>query len=194
MSSSSIKLIVGLGNPGAEYAATRHNVGFWLVDQLAHGTLKLESRFQGLVGKTRIGGHDIWLLEPQTFMNRSGQSVGAFARFYRILPAEVLVVHDELDLLPGTAKLKLGGSTGGHNGLKDISAVLGTQDYWRLRIGIGHPRSLNLQQAVIDFVLHRPRAEEQASIASAIEKSLDVLPLLCEGKPEQAMHLLHTVG
>lgn len=194
MSSSSIKLIVGLGNPGAEYAATRHNAGFWLVDQLAHGTLKLESRFQGLVGKTRIGGHDIWLLEPQTFMNRSGQSVGAFARFYRILPAEVLVVHDELDLLPGTAKLKLGGSTGGHNGLKDISAVLGTQDYWRLRIGIGHPRSLNLQQAVIDFVLHRPRAEEQASIASAIEKSLDVLPLLCEGKPEQAMHLLHTVG
>ncbi|MFM7482913.1 MAG: aminoacyl-tRNA hydrolase [Burkholderiaceae bacterium] len=194
MSSSSIKLIVGLGNPGAEYAATRHNAGFWLVDQLAHGTLKLESRFQGLVGKTRIGGHDIWLLEPQTFMNRSGQSVGAFARFYRILPAEVLVVHDELDLLPGTAKLKLGGSTGGHNGLKDISAVLGTQDYWRLRIGIGHPRSLNLQQAVIDFVLHRPRAEEQASIASAIEKSLDILPLLCEGKPEQAMHLLHTVG
>ncbi|MFM7759658.1 MAG: aminoacyl-tRNA hydrolase [Burkholderiaceae bacterium] len=194
MSSSSIKLIVGLGNPGAEYAPTRHNAGFWLVDQLAHGTLKLESRFQGLVGKTRIGGHDIWLLEPQTFMNRSGQSVGAFARFYRILPAEVLVVHDELDLLPGTAKLKLGGSTGGHNGLKDISAVLGTQDYWRLRIGIGHPRSLNLQQAVIDFVLHRPRAEEQASIASAIEKSLDVLPLLCEGKPEQAMHLLHTVG
>ncbi|MFM7658886.1 MAG: aminoacyl-tRNA hydrolase [Burkholderiaceae bacterium] len=194
MSSSSIKLIVGLGNPGAEYAPTRHNAGFWLVDQLAHGTLKLEPRFQGLVGKTRIAGHDIWLLEPQTFMNRSGQSVGAFARFYRILPAEVLVVHDELDLLPGTAKLKLGGSTGGHNGLKDISAVLGTQDYWRLRIGIGHPRSLNLQQAVIDFVLHRPRAEEQASIASAIEKSLDVLPLLCEGKPEQAMHLLHTVG
>jgi len=194
MSRSSIKLIVGLGNPGAEYAATRHNAGFWLVDQLAHGTLKLESRFQSLVGKTRIGGHDIWLLEPQTFMNRSGQSVGAFARFYRILPAEVLVVHDELDLLPGTAKLKVGGSTGGHNGLKDISAVLGTQDYWRLRIGIGHPRSLNLQQAVIDFVLHRPRAEEQASIASAIEKSLDILPLLCEGKPEQAMHLLHTVG
>ncbi|MFM8245800.1 MAG: aminoacyl-tRNA hydrolase [Burkholderiaceae bacterium] len=194
MSSSSIKLIVGLGNPGAEYAPTRHNAGFWLVDQLAHGSLKHESRFRGLVGKTRIAGHDIWLLEPQTFMNRSGQSVGAFARFYRILPAEVLVVHDELDLLPGTAKLKLGGSTGGHNGLKDISAVLGTQDYWRLRIGIGHPRSLNLQQAVIDFVLHRPRAEEQASIASAIEKSLDVLPLLCEGKPEQAMHLLHTVG
>jgi PTH1 family peptidyl-tRNA hydrolase len=193
MSSSSIKLIVGLGNPGAEYTATRHNAGFWLVDQLARGTLKLESRFQGLVGKTMIAGHDIWLLEPQTFMNRSGQSVGAFARFYRILPAEVLVVHDELDLLPGTAKLKLGGSTGGHNGLKDISAALGTQDYWRLRIGIGHPRSLNLQQAVIDFVLHRPRAEEQASIARAIEKSLDIVPLLCEGKPEQAMHLLHTV-
>jgi PTH1 family peptidyl-tRNA hydrolase len=125
-------------------------------------------------------------------MNRSGQSVGAVARFYRILPAEILVVHDELDLAPGIAKLKLGGSSGGHNGLKDISAALGTQDYWRLRLGIGHPRSLNLQQPVVDFVLHRPRAEELVPIERAIDKSLDIIPLLCEGKPEQAMHTLHT--
>jgi PTH1 family peptidyl-tRNA hydrolase len=192
MSSSSIRLIVGLGNPGAEYAQTRHNAGFWLVDQLARGALRNESRFHGLLAKAPIAGRDVWLLQPQTFMNRSGQSVGAVARFYRILPAEILVVHDELDLAPGIAKLKLGGSSGGHNGLKDISAALGTQDYWRLRIGIGHPRSLNLQQPVVDFVLHRPRAEELVPIERAIDKSLDIIPLLCEGKPEQAMHTLHT--
>lgn len=192
MSSNPVRLIVGLGNPGAQYAQTRHNAGFWLVDQLAHGALRLESRFHGLVCKVAIGGHDVWLLQPQTFMNRSGQAVGALARFYRILPDEILVVHDELDLAPGVAKLKIGGSTGGHNGLKDISAALGSHDYWRLRIGIGHPRSLNLQQPVVDFVLHRPRAEEQAPIECAIEKSLDIIPLLCAGKPEQAMHLLHT--
>lgn len=194
MSSNPIRLIVGLGNPGAEYAQTRHNAGFWLVDQLARGALRMESRFHGLVGKVSIAGQDVWLLEPQTFMNRSGQAVGALARFYRITPAEILVVHDELDLAPGIAKLKIGGSAGGHNGLKDISAALGTQDYWRLRIGIGHPRSLNLQQAVVDFVLHRPRSEEQAPIEHAIEKSLDIIPLLCEGKSEQAMHILHTVS
>ncbi|MBM3365601.1 MAG: aminoacyl-tRNA hydrolase [Betaproteobacteria bacterium] len=192
MTTTPIRLIAGLGNPGNEYAATRHNAGFWLVDQLARGALRSESRFHGLVGKVPMGGRDIWLLEPQTFMNRSGQAVAALARFYRILPSEILVVHDELDLPPGTAKLKIGGSAGGHNGLKDISAALGTQDYWRLRIGIGHPRSLNLQQPVIDFVLHRPRADEQAPIDRAIEKCLDILPLLCEGKTEQAMHILHT--
>jgi len=192
MSSPPIRLIVGLANPGTEYAQTRHNDGLWLVDQLARGTLRNESRFHGLLAKVAIAGRDIWLLEPQTFMNRSGQAVGALARFYRILPAEILVVHDELDLAPGIAKLKLGGSSGGHNGLKDISTALGTQDYWRLRIGIGHPRSLNLQQPVVDFVLHRPRADEQTPIDRAIEKSLDIIPLLCEGKPEQAMHTLHT--
>ncbi len=192
MPSAPIRLIVGLGNPGADYELTRHNAGFWLIDQLARGDLRKEARFQALAAKTRISGKEVWLLEPQTFMNRSGQSVGAIARFYKIAPDEVLVVHDELDLPPGAAKLKKGGSSGGHNGLKDITSALGTQDYWRLRIGIGHPRELKLQQPVVDFVLHRPRAEEQTQIDLAIDKALDVIPLLCEGLFEQAMMNLHT--
>jgi PTH1 family peptidyl-tRNA hydrolase len=192
----SIRLIVGLGNPGPEYEQTRHNAGFWLLDNLANslpGTrLQRETRFNALLAKSAIGGNEVWLLEPQTFMNRSGQSVGALARFYKIAPDEVLVVHDELDLAPGVAKLKKGGSSGGHNGLKDITAALGTQDYWRLRLGIGHPRALNSQQAVADFVLHRPRKEEQSLIEEAIDKSLRVLPLLCEGRFDVATMQLHT--
>jgi PTH1 family peptidyl-tRNA hydrolase len=192
----SIRLIVGLGNPGPEYEQTRHNAGFWLVDNLANSLpgarLQRETRFNALMAKTSIAGHDVWLLEPQTFMNRSGQSVGALARFYKIGADEVLVVHDELDLAPGIAKMKKGGSSGGHNGLKDITAALGTQDYWRLRLGIGHPRSLNLQQAVVDFVLHRPRKEEQNLIDDAIDKSLRIMPLVCEGKMDTAMMQLHT--
>ena len=191
----SIRLIVGLGNPGAEYEQTRHNAGFWLVDNLAQAQacrLSRESRFQALAGKTMIAAQETWLLEPQTFMNRSGQSVGGLARFYKIAPEEVLVVHDELDLAPGVARLKKGGSSGGHNGLKDITAALGTPDYWRLRIGIGHPRQLDLQQAVVDFVLHRPRREEQLLIDEAIAHSLDIIPILCEGKFEAAMLKLHT--
>ena len=191
-----IRLIVGLGNPGPEYEQTRHNAGFWLVDNLANSLpgarLQRESRFNGLLGKTAIGGQELWLLEPQTFMNRSGQSVGTLARFYKVNPDEVLVVHDELDLAPGVVKMKKGGSSGGHNGLKDITAALGTQDYWRLRIGIGHPRSLNSQQAVADFVLHRPRKEEQVLIEESIEKSLRVLPLAIEGKFDIATMQLHT--
>lgn len=194
MPSAPIRLIVGLGNPGAEYEQTRHNAGFWLVDQLARGDLRKESRFNALAAKARIAGNEVWLLEPQTFMNRSGQSVGALARFFKITPDEILVAHDELDLAPGIAKLKKGGSSGGHNGLKDISAALGTQDYWRLRIGIGHPRELKLQQPVVDFVLHRPRAEEQTLIDHSIDKSLAIIPLLCEGRHEQAMLELHTQG
>jgi PTH1 family peptidyl-tRNA hydrolase len=188
----SIRLIVGLGNPGAEYEATRHNAGFWLVDRLASGQLRRETRLNALAAKIRIAGEEVWLLEPQAFMNRSGQSVGALARFYKISPETILVVHDELDLPPGVAKIKKGGSSGGHNGLKDITAALGTQDYWRLRIGIGHPRELQLQQAVVDFVLHRPRKEEQSLIDDSIDRSLSVIPLLCEGRFEQAMMELHT--
>ena len=191
----SIRLIVGLGNPGPEYEQTRHNAGFWLVDNLAVTSgvrLARESRYQALIAKTAIKGDDVWLLEPQTFMNRSGQSVSALAGFYKIAPAEILVVHDELDLAPGVAKLKLGGSSGGHNGLKDITAALGSQDYWRLRIGIGHPRELGLKQAVVDFVLHRPRKEEQALINEAIDRSLAILPLLCAGQTSAAMLQLHT--
>jgi PTH1 family peptidyl-tRNA hydrolase len=189
----SIRLIVGLGNPGPEYEQTRHNAGFWLVDNFARGTLARESRFNALAAKARVAAQDVWLLEPQTFMNRSGQSVGALARFYKIMPDEILVAHDELDLAPGVARIKKGGSSGGHNGLKDITAALGTQDYWRLRIGIGHPRITNSQQEVADYVLHRPRKEEQAPIDDAIARSLDVIPLLCEGKFEAAMMQLHTV-
>jgi PTH1 family peptidyl-tRNA hydrolase len=193
----SIRLIVGLGNPGPEYEQTRHNAGFWLVDRLAvshvRGALSRESRYNALVAKTVIAGQETWLLEPQTYMNRSGQSVGALARFYKIAADEILVVHDELDLPPGTAKIKKGGSSGGHNGLKDVTAALGTQDYWRLRIGIGHPRINGLQQEVIDYVLHRPRKEEQPLIDEAIAKSLDAIPLLCEGKFETAMMQLHTM-
>jgi PTH1 family peptidyl-tRNA hydrolase len=192
-----IRLIVGLGNPGPEYKRTRHNAGFWLVDQLARGiggTLTRESRFNALAAKTSIAGQELWLLEPQTYMNRSGQSVSALARFYKFTADEILVAHDELDLASGIAKLKKGGSSGGHNGLKDISAALGTQDYWRLRIGIGHPRELGLQQPVVDFVLHQPRKEEQPLIDEAIAQSLDVVPMLCEGKFEAAMLQLHTVS
>ena len=192
-----IRLIVGLGNPGPEYEQTRHNAGFWLVDKLANSLpgcrLQRESRFNAFVAKTSIAGHEVLLCEPQTFMNRSGQSVGGLARFYKINPDEVLVIHDELDLAPGVVKMKKGGSSGGHNGLKDITAALGTQDYWRLRLGIGHPRSLASQQPVADFVLHRPRKEEQVLIDDAIDKSLRVLPLAVEGKFDIATMQLHTV-
>jgi PTH1 family peptidyl-tRNA hydrolase len=192
----SIRLIVGLGNPGPEYEQTRHNAGFWLVDQLANSLpgcrLQRESRFNAFVAKTNIAGNEVWLLVPQTFMNRSGQSVGGLARFFKILPDEILVVHDELDLAPGVAKLKKGGSSGGHNGLKDITAALGTQDYWRLRLGIGHPRTMGIQQPVADFVLHRPRKEEQNLIEEAIDKSVRIIPLACEGKLDIATMQLHT--
>ena len=187
-----IRLIAGLGNPGPEYEQTRHNAGFWLLDQLP-ASLQRDKNFHALVGKTRLAGAEVCLIEPQTFMNRSGLAVGAICRFYKIAAEEVLVVHDELDLLPGIAKLKKGGSSGGHNGLKDISAALGTQDYWRLRIGIGHPRTLNLQQGVADFVLHRPRKEEQPQIDSAIANSLAILPLLAAGDFTAAMLELHTL-
>ncbi len=192
----SIRLIVGLGNPGPEYEQTRHNAGFWLVDNLANSLpgcrLLREARFQALAAKARLGGQDVWLLQPQTFMNLSGRAVGALARFFKITPEEVLVVHDELDLPPGSAKLKKGGSTGGHNGLKDIASALGTPDFWRLRLGIGHPRDFGLKSPVIDFVLHRPRSEEQKLIDDAIANSLSVIPLLCEGKFDVAMKVLHT--
>ena len=192
-----IRLIVGLGNPGPEYEQTRHNAGFWLVDNLANTLpgcrLQRESRFNALAAKTSLAGREVWLLEPQTFMNRSGQSVGGLAKFFKIAAEEILVVHDELDIAPGLAKIKIGGSSGGHNGLKDITAALGTQDYWRLRIGIGHPRALNLQQAVADYVLHRARKEEQVLIDDAIAKSLSVIPLLVEGKFDIATMQLHTL-
>lgn len=171
-----IRLVVGLGNPGAEYAQTRHNAGFWFCERLA-GQLGVdfanESRFQGRVAQARSAG--VWLLMPQTFMNRSGQAVGALARYHRITPGEILVVHDELDIPPGQLRLKFGGGLGGHNGLKDISAHLGTQDYWRLRIGIGHPGH---RTEVVNYVLKPPRQEEHEQIDAAIDRALALWPLI----------------
>jgi PTH1 family peptidyl-tRNA hydrolase len=185
-----MRLVVGLGNPGREYEATRHNAGFWWVDNLAHSlgvTLKTESRFHGKLARVR-SDDDCWLLEPMTFMNRSGQAVGALTGFYKIAPEEVLVVHDELDLPPGTVRLKKGGGVAGHNGLKDIAARIGL-DFWRLRIGIGHPGD---RDAVIDYVLHPPRVEETPLISQAVERSLEAWPLILAGEMEKAMHRLHT--
>ena len=177
---SSLRLIVGLGNPGAEYAETRHNAGFWLCERLARelgASFARESRYHGLVAKARIAGSDIWLLMPQNFMNRSGQAVRALTQFYRIEPAEMLVLHDELDLPPGQMRLKFGGGLGGHNGLKDITAHLGTQDYWRLRIGIGHPGDRN---EVVDYVLKAPRKEERNEIDAALDRALLAWPSLAQ--------------
>lgn len=191
-----IKLIVGLGNPGPEYEATRHNAGFWLIDSLAraHGAaLRMDKGFHGLVAKASVAGKSVWLLEPQTWMNRSGISVAQLATFYKIVPEQILVAQDELDFLPGTVKMKQGGSAAGHNGLKDISARIG-QNYWRLRIGIGHPRSLALKQEVADFVLHRPSRDDQAAIDGAIDKALAVVPMLVAGDIADGVKRLHTVS
>ncbi len=192
----SIRLIVGLGNPGPEYEQTRHNAGFWFVDNLESSDARWqkEAKFSALVARTRIDGNDIWLMKPQTFMNRSGLAVGAIARFFKIVPEEILVVHDELDIAPGMVKLKRSGSTGGHNGLRDIASALGTQDFWRLRLGIGHPRTQNLKSPVIDYVLQRPRREEQELIDGAIGRAMQIIPGMCNGQFDRAMKELHTVA
>ena len=177
-----LRLIVGLGNPGSEYAETRHNAGFWFCERLARelGTsFARESRYHGFVAKARVGGQDVWLLMPQTFMNRSGQAVQALAHFYRIDAAEMLVVHDELDIPSGQMRLKFGGGLGGHNGLKDITAHLGTQDYWRLRIGIGHPGDRN---EVVNYVLKPPRREEREEIDAALDRALLAWPTLAKAE------------
>ncbi|PTD95122.1 aminoacyl-tRNA hydrolase [Pseudothauera lacus] len=179
MTAAAPRLIVGLGNPGSQYRETRHNAGFWFCERLADklgARFSHESRFHGLVANAREAG--VWLLMPQTFMNRSGQAVGALARFYRIAPAEILVVHDELDIPPGQLRLKFGGGLGGHNGLKDSSAHLGTNDYWRLRIGIGHPGDRN---EVVNYVLKPARREEQELIDEAIERALAAWPKIAGG-------------
>ncbi len=183
------RLIVGLGNPGPQYAATRHNCGFWFLDRLARVLnldLKRESRFHGSVAHARDKG--LWLLMPDTFMNRSGNSVGALARFYRLPPEAMIVIHDELDLPPGALRLKFGGGLGGHNGLKDIVAHLGTQDFWRLRVGIGHPGN---RQEVVDYVLNAPRREEQQAIDNALDRALEAWPALARGDYPAAMQKLN---
>jgi PTH1 family peptidyl-tRNA hydrolase len=187
-----IKLFVGLGNPGPEYLATRHNAGFWWVEALAR-ELKLslvpEKSCHGLVARTTLHGRTIWLLEPQTFMNLSGRSVAGLARFFKIAPEDILVAHDELDIVPGQAKLKFGGSHAGHNGLRDIHAQLGSGDYWRLRLGIGHP---GVKADVINWVLKKPAPEQRAAIEECIERTLKAVPALLAGEMDKATLLVHT--
>lgn len=190
-----MKLVVGLGNPGARYESTRHNAGFWWLDRIAREArveFRREQRFHGEVA--RVPGSDLWLLKPLTYMNESGRAVSAVTGFYRIAAEDVLIAHDELDLQPGAVKLKFGGGLSGHNGLRDIAPVLGSQNFWRLRIGIGHPRELAAnQQEVVDFVLHAPRSEERAAIDDALARAVEVWPLVAAHDMQAAMLKLHSV-
>lgn len=186
-----IRLIAGLGNPGPEYADTRHNAGFWFVDEAARllkTSLQMERGHFGLVARANVAGQSVWLVEPQTYMNLSGKSVAALARFFKIAPGEILVAHDELDLMPGQMKLKFGGGPAGHNGLKDIHAQLGSPDYWRLRLGIGHP---GVKAEVVDYVLRKPPAEQRELIEQGIARSVASLDDLLRGDMERAMMALH---
>ena len=187
-----IRLIVGLGNPGQGYDRTRHNAGFWLLDRLAllhRGAWETTEKFHAEVARVDISGQALWLLKPMTYMNLSGQAVLSVANFYKIRPGQILVVHDELALLPGTARFKQGGSNGGHNGLKDISTCLGSQDFWRLRLGIGHPGDRN---QVAQFVLSKPSVDEERALEQAMKLALQQLPSAVCGKMPEAMKELHT--
>ena len=186
-----IRLLVGLGNPGPDYEATRHNAGFWFIDEVARAlrvSLSPERSYYGLVARATGADGPVWLLEPMTFMNLSGKSVAALARFFKVAPEEILVAHDELDLLPGQVKMKLGGSHAGHNGLKDIQAQLGSADFWRLRLGIGHP---GVKAEVVNYVLRTPPAEQLDAIGKSIEKSLTALDLLLGGDMDKALVRIH---
>ena len=190
--SSRIQLIVGLGNPGQQYEKTRHNAGFWFIDAIArrHGiNLKSENKFHGEVGKGRIDGEEVWLLKPMTFMNKSGQGIAALARFYKIDAESILIAHDELDLAPGTVRLKKGGGHGGHNGLRDTVAQLGSKEFQRLRLGIGHPGHAS---QVSGYVLGKAPAIDYALTEGAIDKALDSLSLIVSGDLQKAMNTLHT--
>jgi len=185
-----MKLIVGLGNPGDRYQGTRHNAGFWFVERLAadsHTVLRKDAKFQALVGRHEASG--VWLILPQSHMNLSGRPVQMLANFFKIAPGEILVAHDELDFPPGTVRIKQGGGVAGHNGLKDISGRLGTHEYWRLRIGIGHPGD---REAVTNYVLGKPAQEDRAAIDTALGNSLEVIPLVLAGDLQGAMLKLHS--
>jgi PTH1 family peptidyl-tRNA hydrolase len=191
MSGVPLKLIVGLGNSGPEYARTRHNAGFWLVDELARrlgGTFRSDSRHQGELAKVRVDGTELWLLKPMSFMNRSGGPVQSVANFYKIPVDSILVAYDDLDFPPGIIKLKQGGGAAGHNGIRDIAPQVGDQ-FWRLRIGIGHPGD---RAAVLNYVLGRPSAEDARLIGEAIGAGLDVVPVLISDGGQKAIHRLHT--
>jgi len=186
-----IRLLVGLGNPGPEYEATRHNAGFWWLDAAARKlgvTLLPQRSWFGLAAKVSTAQGVVWLLQPMTYMNLSGKSVAALARFFKIEPQQILVAHDELDLMPGQVKIKCGGGHAGHNGLRDIHAQLGAADYWRLRLGIGHP---GVKAEVIDYVLRKPSAEHRELIEQTIVRSVDALDLLLAGEMERAMMKVH---
>ncbi len=185
-------LVAGLGNPGARYANTRHNAGYWLVERLAaqyRAAFHVETKFHGEVAKT--GAPEFRLLKPATFMNHSGRAVAAVAHFYKLAPEQILIVHDELDLLSGVARLKLGGGHGGHNGLRDIIAQLGSQQFWRLRIGIGHPGH---RDQVVEYVLHAPSSSEQTAIDTALDNTQAVFTDILAGKQDAAMRVLHATG
>lgn len=191
MSAACVKAVAGLGNPGDKYRDTRHNAGFWFVEELARrygGDFGREKRFDAECCRIRVGGDELWLIKPQAWMNRSGGPVRSFIDYYRIAPNQVLVAHDELDHPPGTVRLKEGGGHGGHNGLRDLSRHLGP-DYPRLRIGIGHPGH---RDEVTDYVLRRAPAEEEREILAAVDRAADVVPLLLEKGLQQAMNRLHT--
>lgn len=189
------RLVVGLGNPGQEYEATRHNAGFWWIDAVARklgAHLSSDRSYHGLVARVNRPApgveHPVWLLEPQTYMNLSGKSVAALARFFKVNADEVLVAHDELDLLPGQVKLKKSGGHAGHNGLRDIHAQLGTPDYWRLRLGIGHP---GVKHEVAAFVLRKPPQAEREAIFKCIDQSLDATEAFLKGEMNEATKVIH---
>ena len=187
-----IKLFVGLGNPGPEYEATRHNAGFWWIDALARELkvhLAMDKGHQGMVARASVHGQAVWLLQPQTFMNVSGRSVASLARFFKIAPHEILVAHDELDIVPGQVKLKFGGSHAGHNGLRDIHAQLGSGDYWRLRLGVGHP---GIKAEVVHWVLKKPSLDHRIAIDQCIDRSLKAVPAFLAGDMDKATLLVHT--
>lgn len=192
--SDPIRLIIGLGNPGPEYQLTRHNAGFWLADQFAeqlHARFTLEKNFSAWVAKGRFNGEAVIIAKPTTFMNRSGLAAGALARFYKLESHQVLVLHDELDLMPGQVKIKFGGGHAGHNGLRDIHRVYGSPNYWRLRLGIGHPRTLGLAQQVAAFVLNAPRKQELDDIHDMLTRCDRALPDLLSGDMEAVARELH---
>ena len=187
------RLIVGLGNPGRQYEATRHNAGFWMADLIAddfNTSFLLENNFFAEVAKFKTGGENVFILKPATYMNLSGKAVQALSHFYKIPLESILVIHDELDLMPGQIKLKKGGGHAGHNGLRDIHNKMGDSNYWRLRVGIGHPRTLNLQQGVADFVLHMPSKEDHERIVDSLYRARQAIPALLAGDKDKANRLL----